>query len=744
MNALFNAAVQLEKKLTRIETFSHFDFSSFDPPNIEGSNVNEALSYCSSEPSGLRELCCLIIADTSGLINTLDTLEIARYKLWLAQLAHDFGLFSLAKETSHRGIAELPKNRTWTSEFKDKFLLVIAKADRALGRYQDAFSTYRHILMNSWTSGDNIMIAYVLLMMGKTAHNHQWRTGYYRHLVSCAKDRLNNLYAHGILSNELGLSALLEYLLAICYDILVEVEFDMARTWESKDLTNINQCHLEELLKRAEELSKRAGKPNQLLRVGFRSAFIRFYLTKERKTQLSILEEYRNLMLEQEQSRGERRGLGVRYGQFGRMLLAVEQWDEACHYLRKAKFVARQLSDWRTLAANALQLARWAFLTGHSNRTCGEYFREALGALRELQRLDDFDSGELCNSMHPEIEVAILQEKARQLYHRGDYVESMHELDKARCTLQLLESRLLQDYNGFTDTKEGTPLPESKILTEIEWEAMRNSLMVDYQLFSAQMRQIHDQLQMLASISARHESEAKQLDVLFHHSTFLLHRLKNIQSSGIEQIGESIQFLKSVSSNEDCTVHILKIHDSIQGVFSYISKWREEVEQDVDNLRRLSSDVIVQDVLESVQSLRFELEQDPNLNITVDKNLEDNPDRFVLRCYRPLFEDTVITLVENSARILREGPRNRRKEIVLRAYTSIDLEFGKSGFIEIEDSAGRVEDLAKGLVNSSGGLYLTRRFFERFNAKLSAVRACDGNTILRITIPPGRYVQLGR
>jgi tetratricopeptide (TPR) repeat protein len=695
----------------RIEACPRFaDARIDDLPQVSTTQHEFAAALADARDHGrpVEQLGLLLLGRNAGFLATgrekhANALALA-LSYELAGVANRLGLYDLSLQ-----VCELTAG-LGDSDEQARMSLVKARALRGLGNYEDALTLYRRLLQEV-RPNDAFWAARLFILMAKTAHNSQWRIGYYWELLRASRARLERLLeacgegpAREDIMHELGK----------CYDGLAVAGVSQAQRREG--------ASAEDLMEKSLTLGMQLNRWHSVLRRKFRRLQMRFSVSTDRMERERIVLQFTELLSELGGGRTDPRGLGVRCRQLADMHLSLDNVDEAAEYVGQALIFARKVSDFRTVVQAHLLGARLHFKC--SDR--GEFEQQLHQAKQGLDHL---------HQQHPEIEVEVLRQEARYRRVGGNAEGSLASWLRVIRVLERLEDRVLSDYDRHSAPEVDYCPAERRVLEPQEWGRLTSSLIHDYRLLSQSLKLSLEE----AAGAAQHETWAltaeAQLDqqALYHQS--VIHRLKNIANMSREAVVGPLDRV-ALSATDDRLSAILA---SARQMLRSLEEFHSETSQDLEVMARQVESV---DVLRVASALNLSAERwlDPGLRYTAELAPGGRP--LLLKCHRPLLHVVLMHLVENAARVARLKRPDATGAICLRVMCEED---SVGGSILVEDNAGSAEDLrlavrhaqvraddtTQPFASSLSGLHLALKFFKYFDSDVSVFER-DGLTVLRV------------
>lgn len=622
-----------------------------------------------------------------------------------------------------------------------QMLLSYAKCLRRQGKYKMAMDLYANLAENIKHNNDLASQAHLLLNMGKTAHNHQWRAGYSRCLTHFALKRFQKLYAQE--DEGSNQHRKLARLLAICLDSQAMIDFEVrSRAYESGWNTGLMR-QLRLTWKTALRYANQSTNDNTKIRIRCRSAYATFHLTKSYAQRLTSLQDFQCALRHLEDTSIDQRGLAVRFGQYAEMLAnfdPVQNEQKIKHYIKLAVRYAERERDWRTLATNQIRLAKIFFDNRYSDSKFSR--QQILVALSVLNNLSE---------RLPELEIEANLELARQQRAGGDYQKSHEYLNCAYEIVGSLEERLYNDLehsfrNNYLKGTHSDYINSSYVPTCLlhpsEMGKAREALFLDFQLHSALLNKVANDRLFTADRAANQAATELQLAFLQDILRGQAHSFKGI----IGDFRSTISRVSDRSYNEN--IKLSSLIFSLNKTAVLIEKKFEELLVPYPSL--VTNDVSVRSVILKItddirrsnqfESLELEIEELPSS----PKKTED----FLISCCRRVLEIAIENLIINAARAATQYSTKIPGRVDIRIkHESSDDGHRYFGAIEIEDSGGKVNRLQSALtkVNSvASGIYGEREtfglphaitFFGGFNGEFE-VKGLEGyKTILKLRLP---------
>ncbi len=720
---------EIKRKIVKQYTYAKCDVISI-LPYLENFDTKMFLEFSFKTQAKGDEISQFIVLLIGYRFEHFDSqpIDIVQRNFQLSRLANNLGFYFLSRDICQNTLNFIGKYNEVSSDLVRSILLVKARAFRGLGEYNRAIEVYGNLLLKQ-SNNEELEKAYLLLYMGKTAHNHLWRAGFYKYLTQFATKRLELLK----ISESDPTSNLQKKYLAICLDSQAMIGYEVA-SYSPKSQYGVEFLReINQKWSKAIELMIFVGGDNSVLRIRMRQAFANFQYVgaDDRKLHLAT---FRCALDELELDVNEKRGLAVRYGQYAEMLAKIGDFEAAKDYLRRSILLSEKYSDWRTLANNQLRYAR---LLIQINGCIEEIVMSLNNALDKLKNIEQ---------LHPDIGFNIYIEFANVYQRASDYTKSLAYLNKASDILIELEERLISDHdiltspNNYRDNGFAV-LRNSNILTKEELLELQAALVIDYRLLSALQRKVLADIERLRPASTRHLLMQSQLKFMAEGTIMQRHRFKNSIEDWKDNLLEKLHNLSAKAKGTE-------LGRELAGIIFNATETSHVIEKAVASLTQRSpadgiSFTSINKTLRKISELSYLNYYDPHLSIQCDF-LDENG--FELECYPDNLEDALYNLVENAAQILRSLAQQPKHTIWLRSswFESSKTADGQ-GIIEIEDDAGKYEEFNlkwQSLISErNGGLKYTSTFFQRFDGQMELVKSIHDNTVIRITVCGGGVVR---
>ena len=711
----------IRKEISRQYTYAKCDVLALLPalPHLNSAEFNV---LCTKTEQSGDELSQFIVnlLDYRFELRQLKPVEKAHRNLRLCRLSNNLGFYFLSRDVCNVTLGLVYNESSVDVKFMRSMGLAKARACRGVGEYNEAINIYGELLVNH-KENEELSKARFLLYMGKTAHNHLWRAGFYKFLTKFATKRLQNLDSCG----DDTVEHLRRKYLAICLDSQAMIEYEVASYYtnsrnEEKLLQEINLQWT-----KAIELMSSIDGGNSILRMKMRRAFANFQCLRAEARTIHLI-SFRDALDELVMYPNDKRGLAVRYGQYAEILTSLEDFCSAKEYLRRALVFSEKYADWRTLANNQLRYARLLLQTNASVDEVAMSLNVALDKLKNIEQ------------PHPDIEFNIYMEFAKLYQQNSDYTKGLSYLEHASDILVELEERLINDHEVLTAVngyeKSGfAVLTMGNILSKEELLELQSALVIDYRLLSALQRQVLADIDRLRPASTRHLLMKSQLKFMAEGHILQRHRVKNSITDWKDNLLDKLYILEK-KSDGDFGKELREIifeatetgHVMEKAVASLTS------EKPVEGTPFTS----VNDTLRNISNLTYLKHYDPHLVVKCDF---DESNDFEIECYPSNLENALYNLVENAAQLFKRSNLTSNHIVWLRSrwVDSSDISDCK-GCIEIEDNAGKYEEFKNKwhsmLYERNGGLKYTNTFFRRFDGQLELSQKVNGNTVISIVI----------
>jgi tetratricopeptide (TPR) repeat protein len=695
MIAFFGAVRTLHDTLNALSCYAALNTGDIPAVAITPQQWDRVSDILSRHDDSTFKLACLLLGNRAGVFDALSPPEAERSFMELARFTIRFGLYEVALHAAHSAARLTP-----TDGIRRTARLLVAKAHRGLGEYEQALRVYRDLLNES--QNDETWVPRMLLQIGKVTHHSHWRTGYYREMVLEAKLRLEARR-----SLRPGDQQVL-HSLGICYDSLAWIVLERA----GEDLESVLH-RASAYLTTAVQLAHDAGELS-LTRRSLRLYYVEFLAAKTDDAQRAACAAFHEQLQCLSHDVYDPRGLGVRYGQLADMNLRMGRGDAALEAIHLSRRYAALVSDRRTLARGWIRTAEIRSSQGAPAEECLHCLNEARRAVGEL------------GGQHPEIDLDIKRRESRFLRNAGDYERGRESLSNAIEILEKLERRVIRDYERHTDPSFCPS--ERKVLSAESWARLGNALVVDYQLVSQLQRAFLRESTAVEQRGIRREGIRTQLSFLAEYQLGCQHRLKNLLSLLNDCISREDRAGSGVDPRD---------HSDVRNMLELVTAWNEETQRDLDLLRSHNEDWV--SVGEVVRALSLPTEEAADRELRFLRGVVLD---FQLKSLKPLLRQALTHLVENAARVLRDHDGPQRLIAVRVAVDGNEIE-GYVCRIEVEDSAGQTDTLTDAIDRINGnlpahgsrpvsGLLLVHRFFERFHSRLSAHKTESGTTKLVI------------
>jgi hypothetical protein len=685
--------------------------------------VETVLSEELASTNPLSALACLFVAHNSGTFashpgaSIEDTRTSSELLLQLADMANKFGFFDVAC----RVCREL--------ELIDPDLLskkrgvVEARALRGIGLYEEAQNIYRKLLL---CEEDELEQAALLIYMAKLAHSFQWRTGYYRELLNAAVTRLERM----LLQRSFSKDDEIKHLLGICYDSLADVRMEHSIALPEPE-RDAEIAEVRKLMDESIRLGNEVGRWNSILRREFRKMKLEFNLTTDTGTQREIARLFEDRIPSLGGGSGNPRGAAVRLGQLAQMQFVLGEYEEAAFRADQSRVLALKVSDWRVRAQSSLLMARICTYGVARSYTFDDYIQDAKSALGHL------------NGQHPEIAFEVFRVDASSKRWSGGATQAITAGRQIVQVLEQLEKRVASDYERHTAPRSKYCPAERIRLNDEEWALLASSLMRDYLLISRRINEALREATELADQSARKTARETSMAKLARYHDGVQHRLKNIINMAESSLLEPLKLINIQNLRADTLESLENVRSGAELLFRALRKYEREA---VVERGFFSQPLVEENVLDVARGLdiTWELRADPTLDYEAD--CIENRQPLLLECHAPTLRLELTNLVENAARAIRKNPRIKQGLIRVRLAAPQN---GKPGIIQVEDNAGRCDELEKAIksflevmegepsanlaVLRRSGLYHTLDFFRAYNSRVS-VSFNNPFTVLRIEI----------
>lgn len=634
----------------------------------------------------------------------------------------------------------------------------LCKIQKLRGRFSQAAELTRSLVPAALAFSDRdarqIALSRILLSLGKAAHSHQWRTGYYLTLARLAVKRLREVQQRAAQEHESAVCRALAIALDCQASISAELIQKLRRTGgraRGRSLTSVQHIWSE-----AEENALRCGESRTFRRIRLRRLYSLFSSLPSAATRTEFLKEYSDLLELVVVDSRDPRAVAVRAGQLAEMLAECDHLEEAEARIFQAVEAAKQVFDWRSLALNYSRAAairmRSLRRTHDASKIYAEIIELLVLARKQLTQLEE---------PPPELEVFICMRLAEAFRRNGNPRDSVGALDEARSCMLAIHARLRdetrlqllrtsRDSRSIAWRKEYVP---KHLLSSPEIQMVCDSVIVDWDLLTSLQQEIF--LEGSLSVGLLHHDQILRAvsQTASESLAVALHKSKAIVDSSIQQIGHAIE-----TEFRGDVVAQSRLNHKLTSFLREASRDAGRELAKIFNTR----DYDAQGHAPGWHALSTIVERAITNNIPLYRGLGAShvsrrvKQDFRVHCHPDLFAANVTELIVNAAREVGRFVPNGKVFIDINTRADPNLS-RKVGVLMVVDSAGRLEQLrtalesAKGLCFGAGGelrggngfgLANALRFFRRFEGEISA-SGIEGRAVtLTITLPHGAFVEV--
>jgi len=264
-----------------------------------------------------------------------------------------------------------------------------AKALRNLGKFDEAFNTYREALVLCDEYSLDVEKAFAWIMIGKMYGNYQNQNSIFTYFIYQALDLLNELKSQT--SDEFQEYEIQRYI-AICYDSLGQTYGESETGWKQAL----------EYFRAAMDINKRIANQNGLSRNWCHLAMLVAKWDKEAELK-EILEIFQRGFRLLVRDPAQKRGRGIRTIQLGELLWRYGSYERAGEFVKRGSEISLDFRDYRTFVRACIVQADLQM--SEKSETARKILEEALQYAKKY-RLSQYELeinrrlGDLC-SMSP-------------------------------------------------------------------------------------------------------------------------------------------------------------------------------------------------------------------------------------------------------------------------------------------------------------------------------------------------------
>lgn len=708
---LESLANELARKLRRSDCMAREAIGCVPPESVvsadELSALREHLAMRNDRLAELASYLMLMRTPEASRMSDATLAERARF----AKLATLFGF--------HERILQLdvsPGVGAPDEASQIRVQLERARAQRGRGKYSEALQVYQTLYDEQRTRAEPLVPpGFLILQMGKTAHNHLWRTGLFWSLAEYARSLL-------ALQRQHSASAARHY--AIALDSLAFLRFELyqqddRRPASESDVRRDCDAKWQEALEIVETID-----PDQsALRMRLRRAYANFFLAPEPERDRWFAAFHQDVM-HLERNAFEIRGHGVRFGQCAQLLHKRGRAALAEDYILRGLHCAEQVSDWRTYAAN--QLRRMELIAARSD-DASEMQHAARSALLALAVLEQ---------SHPEIEMEIHLQLYRFNRGLGRYEECRRSLEAAVNLVRVMEERMVHDNlievpSLIPRSSEAQRQADPPLLDiELDGTARVTARVLDYRLISGLHNRLLNELNTTAHLREKQASAQMQLHFLSHYEAGRRHWMVSL----IEGWKASVMSaLKTVPEAEG------RINESFQLLVSRLRSRALDVKQP-DQIEFVSMKRLALSIARDYPLTSF----DSNLKVQWMQVAGSEVDDFQIQCQPQVVGLALVCLVENAAKMYRRRLADKDPRVwIATGWSRGPHHATKGGILQVIDDAGEFQQLQEAwprIGTRQSGLWYTKIALQDYGGDLWP--SCDelGRTCVSIFLPHSHLV----
>jgi hypothetical protein len=488
------------------------------------------------------------------------------------------------------------------------------------------------------------------------------------------------------------------------------------------------------------------------MRTAFRRCRAEFDSSDSQEEKHLLRVQYRDMLSAIREHKYDARGMSIRFGHYADMLTAIGMTTEAESYLEKSIDLAKTTCDWKTISVNLMRLAR---IKGDGEVRKKGPFGSALSIAKEAREV-------LKNlSEQPaDVHLSHCQTLANLYRVEGDWSGVIESLEDAQSYLQKTLDRLNLEseeilFESSTRSSTGWNAGRSYspvgILSQQERGRVSQSIAVDWSIASAHQRRLIMELNRAVRFRQRTDSQRMSWNSFVRYGASIAHKVKNYHENALRPI-------EMLADDLSCTA------DTRERFARKIQEYRDQFQTRIE--RELSYNLPDESIHAGHHSVRKLMhpnwhDMDDLRAIAKERELKitSTGGDFYIEGVETAIRLHFFFLLENAVRAISDSNESTEaKQVRVSISWHACDEGSKSpslafGCVEIEDSAGRVDELRKAVdavlsgkpITRWHGLHLALLSFQAdYGCKITIDVRPEGSlqmTVLRLHFPAGVRVR---